>query len=119
MALAELHKRMVRSPPPVMWMNNRNSEPSFGTMAHSDEDCIFKFPPVSTNGIPNRFGSMQHYRSQPQSSTSVPTGSKFLSPFEFNTGSRVRDSALEGVAGRFNLSPHLRRRPQQGFSYNN
>ena len=38
----DLHARLIRSPPPIMW--NRKSEPSFSKL-DLDSTCMFQFPP--------------------------------------------------------------------------
>ncbi|CAG7720756.1 unnamed protein product [Allacma fusca] len=110
LTLAEVHARLVRSPPPIMWTRGRNSEPSFSRItSHSsvdgDSDCVFQFPPVT-----NRLMSPTHSCRSNHSGPAGMTTYKFLAPFDYN--SRMRDNTIEAVSGKFNLSPQPRRRPE-------
>ncbi len=114
LTLAEVHARLVRSPPPVMWTRSRSSEPSFSQLlrAHGGgSDCVFQYPPsgISPNLAIPITSPTHSFRSQ-HSATS-----KFLSPSYFDQHGRLlKDSALEALSGKFNLSPQPRRRPSDG-----
>ena len=121
LTLAEVHARLVRSPPPIMWTRGRNSEPSFSriTSHHSmdgDSDCVFQFPPISHHHHHTHRVIMSPTHSC-RSNHSGPAGMtdyRFLGPFDYN--SRMRDSTIEAVSGKFNLSPQPRRRPEKVIS---
>jgi len=110
LSLAEVHARLVRSPPPVMWTRSRNSEPSISRLTSQnsslDVDCVFQFPPSQ---IPNSrlLSEPSPTHSCRSHASSMPQGhARFLGPFKRG------NNTLEILTGKFNLSPQPRRRPE-------
>lgn len=112
LSLAEVHARLVRSPPPVMWTRTRNSEPSFAVLSafHStDQECVFQFPPHPGSRLLTDPSPTPTCRSHP-STNMITANGRFLGPIDY--GLRFRENTLDDVTGKFNLSPQPRRRPE-------
>lgn len=110
LALAEVHARLVRSPPPVMWTRNRNSEPSFAVLSsfHStDQECVFQFPPHPGARLLTDPSPTPTCRSHPSTNLISQNARTFLGPLDY--GFRFRENTLDDVTGKLNLSPQPRR----------
>lgn len=112
LSLAEVHARLVRSPPPVMWTRNRNSEPSFAVLSsfHADQQCVFQFPPHPGARLLTDPSPTPTCRSHP--STNVISANNRFQGQLVDYGLRFRENTLDDVTGKFNLSPQPRRRPE-------
>ncbi|CAL8082102.1 unnamed protein product [Orchesella dallaii] len=113
LTLAEVHARLVRSPPPVMWTRNRNSEPSFAVLSsfHStDQECVFQFPPHPGTRLLTDPSPTPTCRSHP-STNAISMNNRMIN-HGLDYGLRFRENTLDDVTGKFNLSPQPRRRPE-------